>query len=109
MIYVPDPLTGIEWYQRAFPEAKRIKLAPEDFECLEYRGIWIEIVGSDDKSGSSCGGSIVYWATPNFAYSLQHFLDLGATIYRGPLAIESGQRMCQVRDPWGNCLGLRGP
>jgi predicted enzyme related to lactoylglutathione lyase len=109
MIYVPDRLTGIEWYQRAFPKAQRIKLPPEDFECLEYGGVLIEIVSSDEKSVSGCGGSIVYWATSDFALSLQHFLDIGAEIYRGPLTIEGGQRMCQVRDPWGNCLGLRGP
>jgi len=31
----------------------------------------------------------------------------GARLYRGPLAIEGGQWMAQVRDPWGNCIGLR--
>ena len=41
--------------------------------------------------------------------ALRHFEGLGAIRYRGPMAIEDGQRMCQVRDPWGNCIGLRGP
>lgn len=31
-----------------------------------------------------------------------------AALYRGPIGIEAGQRMCQVRDPWDNCIGLRG-
>ncbi|MDY0831642.1 MULTISPECIES: VOC family protein [unclassified Pseudomonas] len=34
-------------------------------------------------------------------------VTLGATLYRGPMKIEGGEWMCQVRDPWGNCIGLR--
>ena len=25
------------------------------------------------------------------------------------MSIEGGQLMCQVQDPWSNCIGLRGP
>jgi len=25
------------------------------------------------------------------------------------MLIENGEAMCQVQDPWGNCIGLRGP
>ncbi|WP_435635237.1 hypothetical protein ACSC9U_03720 [Pseudomonas solani] len=32
---------------------------------------------------------------------------VSAPLYRGPLALEDGDRICQVRDPWGNCIGLR--
>lgn len=39
---------------------------------------------------------------------LAHFLSIGATLYSGPMAIEKQQSMCQVRDLWGNCIGLRG-
>jgi len=33
----------------------------------------------------------------------------GAALYRGPIKIEARLSMCQARDPWGNCIGLRGP
>ncbi|MEZ8336060.1 glyoxalase/bleomycin resistance/dioxygenase family protein, partial [Vibrio splendidus] len=28
--------------------------------------------------------------------------------YRGPMAIENGLFMCQIEDPFGNLIGLRG-
>jgi len=33
---------------------------------------------------------------------------LGASLYRGPMPIEDGLGMCQLADPFGNLLGLRG-
>jgi predicted enzyme related to lactoylglutathione lyase len=33
--------------------------------------------------------------------------ELGAVLYRGPLDLAGGDRICQMRDPWGNCIGLR--
>jgi predicted enzyme related to lactoylglutathione lyase len=72
-------------------------------------GINLEVVPSDEKVASGAAGSVVYWYVPDFEAALAHFESLGATLYRGPMDIEQGQRMCQVRDPWGNCIGLRGP
>ena len=54
-------------------------------------------------------GSVVYWRVDNFDAALAHALSQGGTLYRGPMRIEAGLAMCQVRDPWGNCVGLRGP
>jgi predicted enzyme related to lactoylglutathione lyase len=39
---------------------------------------------------------------------LAHLIAIGGTLYRGPLDIQDDMRMCQVKDPWGNCIGLRG-
>jgi hypothetical protein len=33
----------------------------------------------------------------------------GAIAHRGPKTIFSGERLCQLRDPFGNLLGLRQP
>ena len=41
-------------------------------------------------------------------YEVERFLCLGATLYRGPIAIENELFMCQVKDPFGNLIGLRG-
>ena len=39
---------------------------------------------------------------------IEHFSELGATLYRGPMLIENALAMCQVKDPFGNLIGLRG-
>jgi predicted enzyme related to lactoylglutathione lyase len=108
MCHVPDVEAGLQWYQRAFPNSERKRLEAFDFEYLCVGGIHLEIVPSDEKVSSGAAGSVVYWHVANFEAALAHFESLGAKLYRGPMSIEEGQRMCQVRDPWGNCIGLRG-
>ncbi|MFT3820548.1 MAG: glyoxalase/bleomycin resistance/dioxygenase family protein [Rubrivivax sp.] len=108
MVHVPDPLQGLHWYAAAFPQARLTRLDEQDFEFLALGALRIEVVRSDEKVASGAAGSVVYWQVADFDRSLQHLLGLGASLYRGPMAIEGGQRMCQLRDPWGNCPGIRG-
>lgn len=110
LVHVPDVAAALAWYERALPGAVRRRiLEPQALDYLEIGGVMLEIVPADDKVTHAPAGSVVYWNTPDFDASLAHLLDVGATLYRGPGDIEFGQRMCQVRDPWGNCIGLRGP
>jgi predicted enzyme related to lactoylglutathione lyase len=109
MVHVSDTRAALDWYARAFPAATRHRFAPADFEYLRIGSVQLECVPADAKVGAGPAGSVVYWRVPDLAAALAHFQSLGATLYRGPMRIEDGERMCQVRDPWGNCIGLRGP
>lgn len=109
LVHVADVEAGLSWYQRAFPSAERRRLEAFDFEYLKIGSTHLEIVPADEKVASGAAGTVVYWQVEDFDRALAHFNDLGAPLYRGPLAIEDGLWMCQVRDPWGNCIGLRGP
>jgi predicted enzyme related to lactoylglutathione lyase len=106
---VPDCQAGLDWYQAAFLNAQRVRIESEDFDCLELDGVHLEIVLSDEKVSSGAAGTVVYWRVADLNAALEHFKGLGASLYRGPMEIENGLCMCQVRDPWGNCMGLRGP
>lgn len=109
LIHVANVTEGLDWYGRAFPAAVRTRIDDPEFEFLLLDGIQIELVSADEQVASGPAGSVVYWHVANFELALAHFKGLGATLYRGPLKIENGWSMCQVRDPWGNCIGLRGP
>ncbi len=109
MVHVPEWKVGSECYAKAFPEAKRIHLPEFDFECLDLNGMRIEVVAADEKVGAGTMGLAVDWEVESFDRALQHLTSLGATLYRGPMNIENGWRMCKLKDPFGNLLGLRGP
>jgi len=109
MVHVPDSKIGLDWYSRAFPEAKRISLPEFQFEYLNINGINLEIVPADEKVGSGTVGIAVDWLVEDFDKAFNHLTSLGATLYRGPGKIENGWRMCKLKDPFGNLLGLRGP
>ncbi|HDY7695146.1 TPA: glyoxalase/bleomycin resistance/dioxygenase family protein, partial [Vibrio vulnificus] len=79
-----------------------------DFTVLDINGFSIEIVQADEKVGSGKNGTVLYWSVNNLSKSLAYFEALGAKLYRGPMDIENGLSMCQVEDPFGNLIGLRG-
>ncbi|HEV7323073.1 MAG TPA: VOC family protein [Ensifer sp.] len=109
LVHVSDPEAGLAWYQRAFPHAERQWLEAFDFAYLKVGTVDLELVQADEKLASGAAGSVVYWSVEDLDRSLAHFEALGAVLYRGPMAIQEGLWMCQVRDPFGNCIGLRGP
>lgn len=107
LVHVPDWRVATEWYAEAFPLATRVHHEPNDFGHLDIEGVAIEIVDADEKVACGAAGSVVYWRVANLQQTLRHLENLGAVLYRGPMAIEGGDWICQVRDPWGNCIGLR--
>ena len=108
MVHVPDQAAGFAWYRNAFPEAKLGRVEEHDFEYLQVGEMRIEVVAADEKVSSGAAGSVIYWQVQDMDLWVQHLLACGAVLYRGPMNIEHGLRMCQVRDPWGNCIGIRG-
>jgi len=108
LVHVEDVPTGLNWYQQAFPEAKPTYLHDSDFTILEINGFSLEIVQADGKVSVGKSGTVLYWSVSSLMAALAHFEKLGARLYRGPMEIEDGLGMCQVEDPFGNLIGLRG-
>lgn len=108
MVHVLDRAAGLVWYRQAFPEATLERIEEFDFDYLQVGEVRIEVVAADAKVGSGAAGTVVYWHVDDFDLRIEHLLGCGAVLYRGPIHIEDGERMCQVRDPWGNCIGIRG-
>ncbi len=107
LIHVDDVAKALDWYQKAFASSRRCQW--EGFEYLEIDGFALEFVLSDDKVKAGKSGSVTYWEVSDLDLEMQKFLALGSDIFRGPMAIGSGIGMCQMTDPFGNLIGLRGP
>jgi predicted enzyme related to lactoylglutathione lyase len=108
MVHVANVEQALSWYEQAFPGASRRVAPGTSFEFLQVGNVQLELVPSDEKGRSGAAGSVVYWNVAALKESIAHFASLGAQVYRGPMQIEAKLGMCQVRDPWGNCIGLRG-
>ena len=108
MIHAPDIKAAFTWYRNAFSQSKLVRLEEFNFEFLDVNGIQIEIVPADEKVASGAAGSVVYWEVENFQESFDHLTSMGAFLYRGPMKIENNRQMCQLKDPFGNLIGIRG-
>jgi len=109
MVHVTEPEAALAWYSEVFPRAVRQSSADGRFHFLVLDEVQLEFVPADSKVNSGPAGSVVYWRVPSLEQALRLCSEVGASLYRGPMQIEAGMSMCQVRDPWGNCIGLRGP
>ena len=108
LVHVPNVSQGFEWYQKAFPLASPLYLPDFDFTVLNIEGFSLEIVQADDKVTSGKSGTVLYWSVENLKESMDFLHSIGATLYRGPMEIEGGLSICQMEDPFGNLIGLRG-
>lgn len=108
MIHVEDIDLALAWYQKAFPMAEARYMADFDMTLLFVNDFILELVKADTKVASGKCGTVLYWAVDSITDTLIHFKSIGANLYRGPLEIEDGLSLCQVEDPFGNLIGIRG-
>jgi predicted enzyme related to lactoylglutathione lyase len=59
-----------------------------------------------DAERNPQGGTVPYFAVADFEASRAELLAAGCVAHRGPLTLEDGRRICQVRDPYGTVWGL---
>ena len=66
-------------------------------------------VHETDEYNSSAGtsGSVAYWDVVDVDAIAAGCVARGGVIHRGPKTVFSGQRLCQVVDPFGNLIGFR--
>ncbi len=108
MIHAPCVKEGLGWYQKAFPSSVLRRELNSQFEYITIDGISLEVVQADSKGPLGAGGTVVYWRAESFEERLQFLISIGATLFRGPMDIEGNERICQVLDPYGNPIGIRG-
>ncbi len=108
LVHVADVAEAVIWYQAAFPDAEYVESCDAGVEIIALREFQIEFVRSDTKVGAGRAGTVLYWSVRDLSDTVGRFEKLGAELYRGPIQIEHGLRMCQLLDPFGNLIGLRG-
>jgi predicted enzyme related to lactoylglutathione lyase len=108
--FVDDVAAASDWYSQLLN-------MPVKYFYLdnEIRGALINIANvemffhqTDDKMRSGNAGQVAYWSVDNFDQAMDRAQKHGAKLYRGPLAIENNQAICQMWDPFGNLFGLQG-
>jgi predicted enzyme related to lactoylglutathione lyase len=109
LVHVADTQAALSWYRQAFPNGVPTVSEPSGFTFLKIGSVQLELVWADEKVASGPAGTVVYWTVEDFQQALMHLEAVGAVLYRGPMKIDGDLWMCQVRDPWGNCIGIRGP
>ena len=108
MYFVTDPREAAAWYSQLFGRPMASSDDPDDvFIHIATHEVWFH--QADSKVSAGAAGQVAYWRVDDFDATLAKAQKMGAVLYRGPLDRNDGFFMCQVKDPFGNLLGLIGP
>ena len=108
MYFVPNRYEAARWYSSLFENEIFFLENPDHFFIrVGNQEVWFH--QADHKVPSGAAGCVAYWQVGDFDEAVERAVRLGAEMYRGPLDREDGTFMCQVKDPFGNLVGLVGP
>jgi predicted enzyme related to lactoylglutathione lyase len=100
---VSNLATAVEWYSNAFGVKPYI-------ESPEYVGFNIQgyELGLMPESDSPIKGNnvLAYWGVENIDIEVSRLFKLGAEIHTPIIEVGGGIRLCTLKDPFGNILGI---
>jgi predicted enzyme related to lactoylglutathione lyase len=106
LMFVPSVRVAAEWYSAVLELP--VSFYDENFATISIGSAELCFHLADAKVPAGHAGQVAYWRVAALAEAIGRFEAAGATLYRGPLAIESGQGISQIADPFGNLFGLIG-
>lgn len=103
--FVADLPRATEWY------TARLGLEPavvrSQLVMYEVAGMRLTVHVVDEFNRAGPSGPVAYWDVEDVDRVVAEWSEHGAVAHRGPKTIFTGERLCQVLDPFGNLIGLR--
>jgi predicted enzyme related to lactoylglutathione lyase len=80
--------------------------------AFDIDGVRLTLHEADDvnapgPSGTVLFGTVPYWTVPDVDSVVADWTAHGATVHRGPKTVFTGERLCQLLDPFGNLFAVR--
>ena len=109
VFYFSDDLdAAVDWY--------RILLGTEPIDVHEQLAAFdvsgtrltVHITDTYNRPAGTAG-SVSYWDVSDVDAVVAGCVDRGGVVHRGPKSVFTGERLCQVLDPFGNLIGFRQP
>jgi len=108
-VFVDDLDRATAWY------AERLGRQPvttrEQLATFEIGGggasARLTVHRSDEYNDPGPRGTVAYWDVEDVDALVAEWTAHGAVAHRGPKTVFSGERLCQLQDPFGNLIGLR--
>jgi predicted enzyme related to lactoylglutathione lyase len=105
--FVEDLAGATGWYGARLGVEPTVRA--QQLVMFDVAGIRLTLHEADEFNQPGPSGTVVYWTVDDVDATVARWSRHGASAHRGPKTIMTGERLCQMRDPFGNLFGLRQP
>jgi predicted enzyme related to lactoylglutathione lyase len=103
--FVDDLDAAVEWYSERLqrqPVVRGGALAAFDLD-----GTRLTLHEKDEFNSPGPSGTSPYWTVADVDAFVEDWTAHGAVAHRGPKTVFTGERLCQLLDPFGNLFSVR--
>jgi predicted enzyme related to lactoylglutathione lyase len=111
MVFAADPQASAQWWGDLLgaPVKTDVSDSGTVYAWVEHDGVEMGFHPVDDEHNPRGGSPVVYWSVDDLGQVRERLLAAGCEHHRGPLQVEPGRRIAQLRDPFGTVIGIDGP
>ncbi|MCU1407016.1 MAG: glyoxalase/bleomycin resistance/dioxygenase family protein [Glaciihabitans sp.] len=103
--FVDDLDAAVAWYGDRL--GREPVLRGGALMAFDIGGVHLTLHRSDEFNTPGPAGTSPYWTVEDVDAVVADWTAHGATAHRGPKTVFSGERLCQLLDPFGNLFSVR--
>jgi predicted enzyme related to lactoylglutathione lyase len=105
--FVFDLAAAAAWYSARLGAAPVTRVS--QLVMFDLPGARLTLHEADEFNQPGPSGTVPCWTVSDVDATVAKWSQHGASAHRGPRTIMTGERLCQMPDPFGNLFGLRQP
>ena len=103
--FVEDLDAAVEWYAARLGSQPTIRGGA--LVAFDLGGSRLTLHQVDELNTAGPSGTVPYWTVPDVDAVVAEWTANGAKAHRGPKSVFTGERLCQLEDPFGNLFAVR--
>ncbi len=105
--FVEDLEAAVDWYSARLDAPPVVRSA--SLAAFDVDGVRLTVHVADEYNDPGPSGVAAYWDVPDVDEFVAEWTRHGAIVHRGPKDVFTGERLCQLLDPFGNLFSVRQP
>jgi len=103
--FVSDLEAAVTWYSARLDRQPVVRGGA--LVAFDLDGTRLTLHQEDELNSPGPAGTSPYWTVSDVDAFVAEWTAHGATAHRGPKTVFTGERLCQLLDPFGNLFSVR--
>ncbi|KQQ03572.1 MULTISPECIES: VOC family protein [unclassified Rathayibacter] len=103
--FVDDLDAAVAWYSARLQRDPVVRGGA--LVAFDLNGTRLTLHERDELNRPGPAGTSPYWTVPDVDAFIADWIAHGALAHRGPKTVFTGERLCQLLDPFGNLFSVR--